>query len=515
MDNIPTGEIYSAYQGNAPGTAEGNQTDQSGPQETQPQIQPEYPTEGGFPPVEPPDTASAAPPFGEESKVKKIIILALIILVIAAVLFLAVSFFLRKKTPSAPKEITLTYWGLFEDQSIFQPIIDEYKRSHPNIIINYMKQDQKQYRERLQAALTRGEGPDIFRIHNTWIPMFLANLEPMPKTIYSDVEFAKTFFPVASRDLKVGENYYGVPLMIDGLLLFYNEDILKSANTSVPATWDDVLTTAAKLTVKEKGRIITSGIAMGTAENIEHFSDILGLMMMQNGVELTNSLFKCVNPQVTDCAVQVLSFYRTFADPPNNTWDETLENSILAFAGGKVAMIFAPSWQIFTLKNLNPNLNFKTAKVPQLPCEKEPCPSINWATYWVEGVSNKSKNPAQAWEFLKYLSEEATQKKLYEAEIKQRQLFGEPYSRADLAGTLIGNQYLAPLMEEAPTMASFYLAARTMDGENTGLDSILIKYMQDAVNSLSQGGSPETALQTADSGFKQTLTRFGIKSSAK
>ncbi len=61
-------------------------------------------------------------------------------------------------------------------------------------------------------------------------------------------------------------------------------------------------------------------------------------------------------------------------------------------------------------------------------------------------------------------------------------------------------------------MKSFYLASRTNDGE-TGINSSLIKYLKDAVNSLSQGVSIETAILTADKGFKQVFDRYKITAS--
>jgi len=460
----------------------------------------------------PAEVNNAPPPsFTEDDKKKKFIVFGALGLIILLVIFFIFNLLFQNRS-KAPQAITLNYWGLWEDKNIFQPVFDEYKKTHANITINYIKQDPKLYRDRLKAALDKGEGPDIFRFHNTWVPMMKSYLSAMPKNIYTDSDFQKTFFPVATSDLKLGGNIYGIPLMIDGLVLFYNADILKGANVAVPQTWEDVQKAVPKLTVREKGKIVTAGIALGTAENIEHFSDILGLMFLQNGTKPEKSLFSCADGGTTTCGVEALTYYRKFAEIPNNTWDETLENSIVAFAGKKVAMIIAPSWEAFTIKELakNSNLNFKVGKVPQLPCDKEPCSTVNWASYWVEGVSVKSKYQKEAWELVKYLSSQDTMRKLYELQMQSRILFGEPYSRVDLAKTLSDNPYLAPLMEEAPTMKSFYLASRTNDGD-TGLNTTLITYLKNAVNSLSSGGtSIETALKTADEGFKQVYTRFGL-----
>lgn len=461
----------------------------------------------------PPEGDFAPPPSFTQSSIKKYIILAIILLFIIAIIIFIVRFVSRIwKKPEQPAvaNVTLTYWGLWEDkQEIMQPIIDEYQKAHPNVTITYTMEDPKQYRERLSAAFDRGEGPDIFRFHNTWVPMFTKQLQSMPATVYSEDEYAKTFYPVVLSDLKTKSGIVGVPLEIDGLVLFYNEDLLKSANVDVPKTWVDVQDAVEKITVKQGATLVTSAIALGLAENVEHFSDILALMMLQNGTRPQTSLTTCSDKNTKSCAVEALAFYHKFAEEPTATWNSQQENSILAFAGGTVAMVIAPTWQAHTITAINPTLPFKIAPVPQLPCEVEPCAKVHWATYWAEGVNVKGKNSQAAWEFIKYLSSADTVQKLYARQVEVRKIFGEPYARVELGQMLQDNQYLAPLIESAPYMKSFYGASRTQDGD-TGINTTVINYFRNAVNSLSKNTSPETAISTADTGLKQVFARWGI-----
>ena len=467
-------------------------------------------------PPPPDDTFSPPPPFVEDPRRKFLTIILILILILGGGFFL-LKFLTSKKSnqtaSSSKTKITLNYWGLWEEPEVLRPIFEKYQKTNPSIEIKYQRQDTADYRERLQAAIERGDGPDIFRFHNTWMPMMAKYNSPLPKDVMSDDEFKKTFYPVVSRDLNINGYFYGLPLEIDGLMLFYNEDILNGAGVAVPKTWVDIQNAQPLLTVKDSNnRIITSAIALGTAGNIEHFSEILGLMMLQNGTQLNKSLTSCGDSGITDCAVQALTFYHSFAGNSGSTWDDSLENSITAFAGGKVAMIFAPSWQATVINQINPNLHFKTAKLPQLPCNQNPCPEVDWATYWTEGVSVKSKHQKEAWQFLKYMVSPETQQALYAEQSKVRKLFGEPYSRTDLGKNLKDNPYLAPLISMAPNMQSFYLSSRTFDGA-TGLDSSLINYLKDAVNSLKEGGvSEETAIKTADSGFQEVFNRFNLVS---
>jgi multiple sugar transport system substrate-binding protein len=395
------------------------------------------------------------------------------------------------------KDATISYWGLWENETIIAPIIADFETQHPKIKVEYVKQSQRQYRERLQAAIARGEGPDVFRFHNTWIPMLKDDLAPVPETVMSPTQFSATYYPVASVDLVAGQTIYGVPLMIEGLGLYYNEDLFAAAGVSPPTTWEEMVTVVPQLTVRSENTIVTSAIALGTTGNVEHFSDIVATMMMQNGVNLLNPTGKF--------AEDTLLFYHGFAEPSNPlyTWNEAMDNSIAAFANGRVAMILAPSWRAFDIRALNPDVRFRVAPIPQLPGN-----AVSWASYWVEGVSAKSEFQDQAWEFLAYLTSREAATQLYTEEAKTR-LFGEPYARIDLGTGLLDDPLVGAFVKQAPDARSFPLASRTFDN---GLNDRLIKYLEDAINSLDQGTSPQEALTTVASGFAQVLGSYGLTS---
>ena len=439
---------------------------------------------------------STIPPAGGSSLMKRIFTIFIVLLVLAGI---GVAAFFGFQRFSGSKEVVLTYWGLWENNTTLQTMLTDFQTKNPNIKIQYVKQSPRQYRERLQAAIARGEGPDVFEFHNTWVPMLRNELSPAPPTVITSSEFSSTFYPVAAADLVGGSSVYGMPMMIDGLGLYYNVDLLSTAGVTPPTTWPELLDIVPKLTVRTDTQIQKSAIALGTTGNVENFSDIIALMMMQNGAKL-------VTPTGKE-AEDTLTFYRKFANPsdPVYTWNETMDNSVYAFATGKVAMMVAPSWRVFDIKQINPNLNFKIVGVPQLPGN-----TINWASYWVEGVSTKSKSPAAAWAFVKYLTSKDTASTLYAEEAKAR-LFGQPYARVDLASTLASDPYVGAYISEATTAKSFPLASRTFDN---GLNDKLIQYLTDAVNTVSQGTAPTQALDTMSQGFVQVLGSYGLSAGA-
>lgn len=400
---------------------------------------------------------------------------------------------------AATKEVTINYWGLWENDSVTRQFIADFESTHPTIKVQYTQQSPKQYRERLQSAINRGEGPDVFRFHNTWIPMLRNQLALVPTTVMTAAEFTNTFFPVASNDLVAGASIFGIPLEMDGLGLYINDELFATAGVTEPSTWTDVINLIPKLTVKNGTAIVTSAIALGTTNNVEHFSDILALMFLQNGAPIANP----IGPE----AEGTLVFYRKFADTsdPLYTWSDGMDNSISAFATGRVAMILAPSWRAHEIAVLNSKLRFHIAPVPQLQGN-----AVAWASYWVEGVSSQSKFQPAAWEFVKYMTGTEGATKLYTQASKTR-LFGEPYARVELANTIASDPYLGAFVKQAVYARSFPLASRTFDN---GLNDKLIQYATDAVNSMVSGGSPTQVLTTMSAGFRQVLSSYGLSVAA-
>ncbi len=389
----------------------------------------------------------------------------------------------------------IVYWGLWEESTLLSQAISDFESSHPGFKIDYRKQSHLDYRERLQTAISSGNGPDLFRFHAAWTPMLKSNLAALPAKVMSAEEYKKTFYPVAAKQLQAGGQIVGIPLMYDGLALYYNKEVLKTANAQPPKTWSDVRTLANDLTVPSdkiaRGQgIQRAGIALGNATNVEHFADILGLLILQNGGDPSAP----ASTEVRDALV----FYTNFVKN-DKVWNENLPSSTVAFARGEVAMMIAPSWRAHEVKSLNPELDFATVPVPKLPES-----SVSWASYWAEGVSAKSKNQEVAWEFLKYLSSADIQKQLY-SEASQGRAFGELYSRTDLAADLSSDPIIGAFLEDAPAAQAWYLSSYTHDN---GLNDQTIKYYTDAVTAVLAGEDPEKAVVALSKGVKQVLSQY-------
>ncbi len=448
-------------------------------------------------------TQSSSPTSVTQSATKKGFPTKLIAIIGSALLLIVVAVFAITSMTSKKQTATsgeITWWGLWEDETIVKQVIADYQAKNPNIKIKYVRQSKEDYRERLTSALAKGTAPDIFRFHNTWTPMFKSELDKMPASVYSVSDFTTSFYPVALSDLTVGSSLVGVPLEYDGINLFINEEIFEKEGKSAPNTWPELRETARALTTKQNGDITQAGVALGRTENVDHWPEILALMMLQNGVDM--------NKPTGKLAEDALNYYTIFSEE-DEVWDATLPSSTVAFAGGKLAMYFGPSWRAFEIRLQNPSLRFKTIPVPQLPKTAANEPDVNYASYWAEGVWVRSKNKTASWNFLKYISSKEVLEKMYNQASKQR-MFGEPYPKQDMEILLKDHPIIGSTVTGAKTAQTWFLQSKTWDGP-TGINSQITKYFEDAVNFVNTGKEAKVALETVSSGVIQVLSQYGIK----
>jgi multiple sugar transport system substrate-binding protein len=442
------------------------------------------------------------------SKNKKLImILGGVVLVLLIVLIL----FLRK--PKEKEQIVLNYWGLWESEEIMNGVISDYEAKNPNIKINYKRNQLEDYRTRLASRLAKSsaeatDNVDIFRIHNTWIPMFRNYLESVPTDKVSTIGLETDFFNIYASDLKENGKWLSVPLMYDGLALFYNKDLLETAGIGIPKSWWELEEAAIQLTTKdEKKNIKIAGAGIGIVnDNVEHWSDILGLMTKQNGIDFVKNINTDKNLE------DALKYYVSFARSDQNVWDDTLPNSLELFANGKLVFYFGDSWRVFDLANLNKDLNYGITSMPQLPINGDitdkdaELTNIHWASYWTEGINNKSEHKEEAWKFLEYLSSKEVLEKLYTAE-SQTRAFGEIYPRRSMMNELKDNAKVWPFVSIADSATSWYLASSTGDA---GVNTEMQKYFTDAINNLDDLNNDEN-LATLKSGVSQLQQKYSLK----
>ncbi|MCS6789000.1 MAG: sugar ABC transporter substrate-binding protein [Patescibacteria group bacterium] len=329
----------------------------------------------------------------------QIIIIGLFLII---VIFGLIFYFGRRPAPLP--QIELTIWGV-EPEKNFDELFKTYKQLRPNVKINYEQINSNDYRQKLIDALASGYGPDIFMIKSKSLLQDISKIYPVLDNQFNLSQFKSIFPQVVEDDFVYNGKIYALPLYIDSLVLFYNQDYFNKAQLIYPPkTWDEFVEYAKKLTIFDlNNSIAQAGAALGASQkNVVYANDILKLLMKQAGIPIFNvSKFDLGLKDKNSISEQILNFYLSFSDSKtsNYTWPRNFDNSINAFASGKVAMIFAYQKDIDEILKRNPYLNFKIAPVPQF---KNASINYAYADYWALTVSNQSKNPTWAWDFIIY-----------------------------------------------------------------------------------------------------------------
>lgn len=387
--------------------------------------------------------------------------------------------------------VELTIWRVFDEDDTFDTIVSNYRALHQNVKINYRELRFEEYEDELIRAFAEGRGPDIFSVHNTKMGEFKSLMDPMPESVTITQteargtvrqEFVTTSVQKkmpTQRDIKTDyveqvasdvilnyqpdpdfdpqERIFGLPMSFDTLALYYNKDLLDAAGiASPPETWDQFQEAVVALTSYDnEGEISASGAAIGLGENVDRSADILSLLMLQNGTQMTDERGRVafnVAPEgfdrdATPPGLQASIFYTDFANPTKQvyTWNDEYESSFEAFTNGETAMFFGYSYHNPLIKTVAPKLNYSIASVPQIAGGKE----VNMANYWIETVSKSSAYSDWAWDFLVHAaSEEQVVHYLNEAQ--------KPTALRNLLSAQLDDEFLGVFASQALTAESWY-----------------------------------------------------------
>ncbi|MFH0818774.1 MAG: hypothetical protein V1898_02150 [Patescibacteria group bacterium] len=419
------------------------------------------------------------------------------------VLILLTSGAICSKSGKMPATVELNYWSPEYNEDDIKGIISGFEVQYPYVSINYRKLDYSEYDDALISAWAKGQGPDIFSVASSDVKKYYDYILPLPTAVklttvtekqnfgkkeiiiaeqsqrsispselknqYIDTVYKDTVFSYIDNKTTTSR-IFGLPLAMDNLVLYWNRDLLNQAGISLPASdWQALVDQTTDLTKIDKdNNIIQSSIALGTSNNIEHYFDILSVLMMQFGTPMTSDSGSIIfNQENRDekrfPAREALEFYTKFASSEweTYTWNADKLSALDSFVKGESAYYIGYHYDLATIKQLSPNLNFDIARLPQIA----PQAQINYPHYWVESVAQSSKNFDISWAFVQYLTNETNSKKYIESAKK-------PAARRSLLGAQAEDYELAIFAEQALTAKSWYHGKNEAEAKNVFSDMI-------------------------------------------
>ncbi len=382
-----------------------------------------------------------------------------IIIPIVAILLIVVLWF--GLSPPLLTSNQVVFWGT-EDQKVFEDLLRG--MAGTNIKVEYVQKSAATYGKDLLNAMASGKGPDVFFVQNNQLPKYQDKISPLPSSLMPLKNFYDTFVDVATQDFVVDGNIWAVPLSVDTLALYYNKDFFNTVGIAEPPkNWDQFKEDVARLTVKsDDGSLSRAGAAIGSSLNINSATDILFLLMLQTGTNMTDkdktkAAFNdpiVSNGETSYPGEMALSFYTNFTFPQlkqsaqnaSYTWNPKMENSLESFCRGRTAMTLDYSSAISQINAKAPYLNFAIAGAPQT---QDAQVAVSYANYSGLTVWSGSKNPQAAWQTILWLAQKENDQKYLEA-------VNKPTSRRDLIEWQKNNPNLGTFAVQALSARSWY-----------------------------------------------------------
>jgi ABC-type glycerol-3-phosphate transport system substrate-binding protein len=192
----------------------------------------------------------------------------------------------------------------------------------------------------------------------------------------------------------------------------------------VPTTWEGLQADLSALRVTNaQGQITQAALALGGSEtSIPNAPDIIFLLMMQNGAQMTSTDGSSVTFATganssagtgTDTSgLNAFNYYLQFANAAgsNYTWNDGMGIALASFVQGKTAAIFDYSSALAQIKAQAPFLNYGVAAMPQ---PANATAKVNYAKYNGLAVSKNSTQIAGAWNFIINLTTSAADENIY------------------------------------------------------------------------------------------------------
>jgi ABC-type glycerol-3-phosphate transport system substrate-binding protein len=272
---------------------------------------------------------------------------------------------------------TVTIWGTLPQAAVNQEIqaITTTDKSYSKV--TYVQQPEGTFDEAVANAIASGEGPNLLLINQEQLISEEDKINVIPFSSIPQRTFATTYLPEDQLYLTTNGTY-GIPYVVDPLVLYYNETLLTQAGIATPpASWEAVTGVAPSLTHLQNNLPVQSAIALGTYSNIEDARGILSLLFMQAGSTITQlsntglrSTLGAANSNTltgVSSVAAALNFYTQFSDPTRTvySWSSTISSAQQAFTANTLALYVGYASERPIIAAANPNLSFTMAPIPQ------------------------------------------------------------------------------------------------------------------------------------------------------
>jgi multiple sugar transport system substrate-binding protein len=320
-------------------------------------------------------------------KLNKLIFIPMFVLPVLAVFLITCC---SKPRESEPEKTELLVSILREsglEEADFAPLIEEYTRTHPKLLINTETGTFEELLDEADPAGGRVPG-DVLIFDGRYLRDFIDG---------------EVLFPLEAYLHSASPDRWALPLNASIDLLFYNIDLLKEAGFDrPPGTRSDYLRYARALREKRRAGVYGSALGLGPEDRRGIYRDILpwiwasGSLLIQDGKLVFGG--RALNG--------VLDFFAALENEgllAPGSFEKTGAQRIGEFAEGKIGMMIASVRDIPGIREKMGENAFGVTRIP-IPEDYPEKPAFGlWV--WYGAVSRQSARREPAEDFLLFLKE--------------------------------------------------------------------------------------------------------------
>ncbi len=300
---------------------------------------------------------------------------------------------------------SITYWShngpAFIDAN--KQIIEKYRSKNPDVKINYQNFPFDVLQEKMKASYAAKSESDIQQIFGTWATQY-TKYGLFDEVQGLTLENAKSIFyePCFAGYMYDGK-IFGIPREYNiecGGVLYYPDKLKEAGMSNFPTTYDELVTTAQKVTKHDaQGNITQVGFDFITEDNIPY--TFLSFILQLGGKYWTddNKHVVFTSPEAEKSMQALVDLIVKYKVTDFKHLPKTEDTSDYFFKGLST-MCYRGPWTIPVGLDQYKVTNFQYGKMPVFGGGT----TFSFAapTGWGEVVSANSKNKEIAWDFVKF-----------------------------------------------------------------------------------------------------------------
>lgn len=306
----------------------------------------------------------------------------LILVVVFGGLFFVALILLKTYQPAPDPTISqigeITIWGTLPEYQMAQLLNTIKLEDEGYQWVTYKAISPENFDAEFITALADQKSPDLLLLSHESLVEHRGRLQSFTYEVFPLRTFRDTYVEGAEI-FALTDGVYGLPVMVDPLVLYWNRDIFSSNGfLAAPKTWEELVSgVVPTLAIKDYNRTVNrAAVALGEYTNVKNAFSIISLLLLQGGSSLVieesptrysvqlNSQVGGGNAGPFDSAT---AFYSNFSNINNSlyTWNRSLREDKDMFLSEDLALYFGLASEGKDIEVKNPNLSFDVAEVPQ------------------------------------------------------------------------------------------------------------------------------------------------------